>query len=294
MSTHVDADTWEAGLDPHDPERRGDPQASALELAAEGLPVFRCWWWTGSACACLDGPTCDSAGKHPFATGWQAEATTDERRIAALWTTTPPASPAIATGEVVTVLDLDLAKPGGPEALQLCEERGLPPTWTVATQSGGRHYYFRPDPRVTACAVGIVPSLDVRDRGGLVVAPQALGARGRYRWLKGGPGSGVTIAAQPEWLVAVRLGFLHRGRRPQARRPRPQATATGRCGQFRARGFARGQRNDGLFKLACAMAGKQVAEAEIEALVLESAALCDPPLPEHEARRIVASATRYA
>jgi hypothetical protein len=295
-ATAIDVDAWEDGADRFDPERRGDPLAGALELAEAGLPVFRAWWTNANTCACPEGAACGSAGKHPLRKGWQQEATTDPDALMAAWALTPNASPAIATGRIA-VLDLDVNKPGGDEALALCEARGIPETWTVQTQSGGRHFYFAADPRVSDLAVGIVAGLDIRDRGGLVVAPRALGAKGRYRFLHGGPGTAVPIAAQPEWLVRVRLGFKRLGQSGKAKTENPSHTvcegfSASAPKAFRARGFPEGNRNRGLFEDGCAMVKRGLGAAEIERLLLASATLCTPPLPEHEARKIVESIRR--
>src|SRR5690606_3444741 len=92
---------------------------------------------------------------------------------------------AVATGEAsgVWVLDVD-----DTEALAAIEHANapLPRTWTVATPSGGRHYYFRHDIRCENFknAVKFAGALDVRTTGGYVLLPPSLHATGnRYRWL---------------------------------------------------------------------------------------------------------------
>jgi hypothetical protein len=112
---------------------------------------------------------------------------------------------AVRTGELV-VIDID-PESGGWDSLGALVDSGrrLPPTATVITGGGGAHLYYVCPPdhelRNTAGALpGVgapLPGIDLRARGGYVVAPPSRHASGdSYRWV---PHSGFPAPA-PGWL----------------------------------------------------------------------------------------------
>ncbi|MFM9851174.1 MAG: bifunctional DNA primase/polymerase [Hyphomicrobiaceae bacterium] len=105
--------------------------------------------------------------KYPLRRGWQDEATDDAFTV--LETFPEDANIGIACGEDFTVIDADAAA-GGLEGVKTLK---LPRTFSVRTAGGGLHYYFRTP---QGCAVDnsvrkLAQGVDVRGRGGLVVAP---------------------------------------------------------------------------------------------------------------------------
>lgn len=106
--------------------------------------------------------------KLPMWKGWKTRATTDLFTVLEQWP--GDAAPGIATGHDFTVIDVEKAGVGTDDvALQ------LPPTLTVATPRGGRHFYFRTPPNQTfgnSCK-HLAPNTDVRGVGGLVAGPGA-------------------------------------------------------------------------------------------------------------------------
>jgi hypothetical protein len=158
---------------------------AALDYAARGLAVFPCWWPIDGHCACGD-PQCESPAKHPLGAavphGFR-DATIDPARIRRWWRRWPQANVAIATGRVsgIYVLDVD-AHRAGDDTLATLEQRfsALPPTVTVQTPQGGRHYYFTMPSVAVLCRSDVLPGIDLRGDGGYVLAPPSIGLPGPY------------------------------------------------------------------------------------------------------------------
>ncbi len=96
---------------------------AALAYAARGWPVF----------------PCEPGNKKPLTAHGFKNASTDAATIEEWWARCPGANVAIATGEAsgLYVVDEDA---GGADTIAALD---LPPTRTVWTPTGGRHYYFR-------------------------------------------------------------------------------------------------------------------------------------------------------
>lgn len=136
------------------------------------------------ACSCRSGLACPSSGKHPIHDDWVRLASNAGADIEAWWEDHPHANVGIATGPEsrLWVLDVDPAKGGIESLLALIEDRGpLPPTRIIKTGSGGLHYYFAwPEFTVYNSSDWLGPGLDVRGKGGQVVAPPSASAKGSY------------------------------------------------------------------------------------------------------------------
>jgi hypothetical protein len=168
-----------------------DYLAAALNYAARGWHVFPlCPVKTdGSGCVC--GETRPHAiGKHPQrGTMWRSESTVEIADIVRMWSTVDAASPdqalpvpgiGIDCGRSgLVVVDLDI--PDGPASAAAL---GLFDTcrYIATTPSGGMHLYFA----AVATDVSIDnsgkvgPGIDIRGRGGFVVAPPTVVPRGGY------------------------------------------------------------------------------------------------------------------
>lgn len=239
------------------------PQAaSALRLALDGFAVFPL-----KAGTKVPHP---KLAPHGF-----KSATADLEMVRAWWAECPDANVGLPTGERVTVLDVDPRNGGGEVYDALLDRFGnFPnPSWQVETQSRGLHVYFRPDPRASKSGP-LLPGIDIKDRGGYVVAPGSVGELGPYSWVCGGPGSGRQIAAQPEWLV--------RRRAPKSTPVSSPARSTS-SGVARPQGFPEGYRDAGLFQLACAWRGRDIPVDHAMSAIVESAGLCSPPFPRDQA-----------
>jgi len=167
------------------------PHAAALAYAAAGLRVL----------------PIKPGLKSPPMNGWQNAATTDLNIIGNWWTQLyRDHGVGIATGpgSDIFVLDVDITgnKAGDETLAELEATHGhLPATATVITASGGTHHYFRlpPDTDIrNSSATRLGPGLDIRGRGGQVVAPPTRIGDNTYQWDGGEMGQ---IADAPAWLI---------------------------------------------------------------------------------------------
>ena len=129
--------------------------------------------------------------KRPSINQWTEKATDDADLLAAWWRQHPTHGVGIATGPRSGIWVLDVDGDTGKDTLKRLEaEHGeLPHTYTVATGSGGLHYYWRWVPGLDVrndASKRLGPCLDVRGDGGQVVAPPTTHPNGTpYRWTHG-------------------------------------------------------------------------------------------------------------
>lgn len=189
-----------------------DTLAAALAYAAEGLPVFPVFGFTGAACSCGDA-ACTDQGKHPATPRGLTDATTDPEQIKAWWHVAPKGSlnVGIAVPDGYLVVDVDPKHQGYEQLAALEAANGqLPPTRTAGTGSGGEHAWYRMPPGWALpgkLQLDGAPQrgLDTRQLGGYVVAPPSMHASGRrYKWAGDGsvPWKDQAIAVAPDWLIA--------------------------------------------------------------------------------------------
>lgn len=134
--------------------------------------------------------------KRPLRQGWQTATLADT--LAAI-EATPGANIGLAVPDNLFVLDVD-TKSGGPATLAGLEAKHgpLPATLAATTPTGGRHVWFSlPPGAAVGNRVGVAPGLDVRAKGGYVVAPPSVIGGKAYAW--DAPPS--PIAPAPAWLV---------------------------------------------------------------------------------------------
>jgi hypothetical protein len=179
---------------------------AALEYISRGWKVIQLHDVTQGFCSCREGWACLSAGKHPIARAWQAHYLADAEAVMGAWAARPTANVGVVTGPAsgLWVLDVDPDHDGDRRLAEIVSSCGrLPDTYTVQTGSGGLHYYFglAGIEFDLGNSRGRLPvGLDVRGRGGYVVAPPSVSGRGEYSAL-----TDARIAAGPGWLVdAVR------------------------------------------------------------------------------------------
>jgi len=135
-------------------------EKGALWWAGRGFPVFPC-----------------SADKRPLTPHGFKDASTDEATIRAWWAHHPGALIGMPTGEASGIAVLDIDMPFGPGSLtDLQAQHGdLPDTYTVRTQSGGTHHWFRTWPGAKNSASAIADGVDTRGEGGYVIVPPSPG-----------------------------------------------------------------------------------------------------------------------
>lgn len=183
-----------------------------------------------------------------------------EKEIREWATEYPTARLALVTGanSRLTILDCDTT-----EAREQIEKY-LPDNFITpiaTTPRGGQHLYFAYEETLPTKA-GILPGLDVRNDGGMIMAPPSPGLNGtQYRWLEGLALSEVSPAEMPPAL----LDFLKKHLSPA----KPKA--------INAVNFTKGTRDETLFHLALVMAKDGMPREEVEKQTIEFAKNCNPP-----------------
>jgi hypothetical protein len=160
-----------------------DCARAAAVYAALGFPVVPMHnAQPGGGCSCSD-RACSDPGKHPRLRGWRRLATTDPAVVGEWWRRWPNANLAVATGRRFDVLDLDGEQ--GMEALRAV--LSIAPTEhpgpVARTGGGGCHLLYAPTG--LGNRVALLPGVDWRGRGGLIVAPPSQHTTGqRYTWAR--------------------------------------------------------------------------------------------------------------
>jgi Primase C terminal 1 (PriCT-1)/Bifunctional DNA primase/polymerase, N-terminal len=122
------------------------------------------------------------------------------------------------------------------------------------------------------------PGLDVRGPGGYIVVPPSVIETGAYEWLD----EEAAVAAAPEWLIAEVFAYEKSGRQVR-----------GRTLTLNSERIEEGSRNDTLFRYACSLRARRIADTEAWALLLAQNTVCAPPLSEAELSGIFDGAWRY-
>jgi hypothetical protein len=142
--------------------------------------------------------------KAPGPKDWPTLATNDPAIISKWWTEQPEANIAIVGGSGLLVLDVDPRHSGDVSLTALQQQYGaLPVTLTARTPSGGWHFYFSaPDVGNSTGKIGA--GLDIKSRGGYVVAAPSVTIEvpgkqqvGRYEWIN----PSIPPAQAPQWLI---------------------------------------------------------------------------------------------
>src|SRR5690606_27099871 len=163
--------------------------------------VLPCCWInpTPGGCSCGD-PACPSPGKHPLTRRGVHDASLDAETVKAWWRRWPDANVAIAAGDGLVVLDVDVRNGGDASLTELERDYGEIRTLTARTGGGGLHLYFRGDlPQKLVFRDG----LDLKAAGGYVIAPPSQHTSGRrYTWVALGD---LPQAPQPvpSWLARI-------------------------------------------------------------------------------------------
>lgn len=119
-------------------------------------------------------------GKRPITAHGLNDATIDSDQIRAWWTRTPQANIGTPTGHQFDVIDVD--PPDGWTSLAELKAAGLvpEPLGYAHTPRGGMHIYVPVSG--DGNATGILPGIDLRGKGGYVVAPPSRCAIGSWEW----------------------------------------------------------------------------------------------------------------
>jgi Bifunctional DNA primase/polymerase, N-terminal len=160
-----------------------DCARAAPVYAALGFPVVPMHTARpGDGCSCADSG-CSDPGKHPRLAGWQRLAATDPAMVGEWWRRWPQANLGLVTGQQFDVLDVD----GEPGLEALRAGLSIAPTEhpgpLARTGGGGWHLLYAPSG--LGNRVKLLPGVDWRGRGGLIVAPPSQHASGhRYTWVR--------------------------------------------------------------------------------------------------------------
>ena len=245
----------------------------ALELASRGWRVF----------------PLKPKSKVPIMEEWQNKATTNVEQIIQWWTKWPHANVGIATGadSNLVVLDVDVkdGKCGDESLAELERQWGeLPTTIEVLTRiPGGRHIYFSypNNAEVPSSVEKLAPGLDIRGKGGYVVAPPSFhpDTGGTYEWCVDHHPEEVVLTPLPPWLLNKLLELS------QKQYPSKAHDSTHKIPD--------GQRNDTLFRKACSLQAQGMSNENILEEIRNTP--CAVPLPDNEIQDLVRSATtRYS
>jgi hypothetical protein len=153
---------------------------AALELARQGFYVF----------------PLEERSKLPAITDYVTRATRDPGQIKRWWTCPVLGIPldrniGISTsryGDSQALLVLDVDHKNGKDgnaALETLRREGkeFPPTLESITPTGGRHLIYVVDQALNQHKPGALgPGLDLRSRGGYIVAPPSVTEKGNYQW----------------------------------------------------------------------------------------------------------------
>lgn len=251
--------------------------SEALRYASASIPVF---------------PV--SVDKRPLTRNGFKDATTHQGLINRWWRKWETAGIGAPTGEAsgLLVVDSDPRHGGDASLAELCEEFGmewLENTLTVRTGGGGHHFYFQypQGSNIRNSAGRLGEGLDVRAEGGYIILPPSPHPSGRTYTVQE-PSS---AAPCPEWLIE-RLKVERPVERPSVLLSVPFDPRAGPS-------IPAGERNEKLFKIACAMrgTGKTMGEIESDLLAIRDyrCATGEHPVTDMEVRKIACSvATRYA
>lgn len=189
---------------------------AALSYGRAGWGVIPLHWPVGpDRCSCGGSGPKHATGKHPRIAKWGPDcvegegSSCDPEVIAEWWRERPRSNVAVETGwgSDFFVVDVDGEKGAASLAVLEHDFGALLPTVEARTGGGGRHLLFQHPGRdfeVTTRS-GILPGIDIRGDGGLIVAPPSLHKSGsRYEWTRA-PGT-IPVAASPAWLLVLVQG----------------------------------------------------------------------------------------
>jgi hypothetical protein len=198
--------------------------------------------------------------------------------LAAQWDLAPRSNVGIVLGRVSGLIGIDVDGPDGERLLQVASgKEGTPGTLAFRTGRGFRLLYSL-EAGLTIRSWSLRrdrSEMKVLGEGSLTVMPPSLHLSGkRYSWFLGRR----KVTMMPEWV-----------RRPGGHKTRSRRDNLVTIGKV----IPEGQRNETLFRVACAMRGRGRTEEEILAEISTINRRCVPPLSPIEVMTIAQSAARY-
>ncbi len=231
-------------------------------------------------------------GKRPCISDWEVNASNDPDQILQWSTRFPGCNWAIATGPSnLVVLDIDQKDNGSVQFEKLQLLYGVPDTFTITTQSGGRHLYFTGQ---TRSRIRLFPGIDIKSKGGYVICPPSQ-IDGRPYVLE----SNREPVPVPEWLAdqagTPKERVFDPGLYPEAQdRPADLRHAVDLALTYPPAIEGRGGDNH-TFKLACQIRDCGISpQMTFEILQDFFNPRCQPPWSEEELHQKVTNAFKYA
>lgn len=179
-----------------------DALAAAHQYVKRGWGVIPIYGIANGACMCDLGAACSSAGKHPRGRkkGWrQFQGGAD---VQAWYDDNPHDNVGTITGPESGIFAVDVDGPTGIASIvDLTREHGpMPTTRLVRTGSGGLHYVLNhPSHFVIHNSTSYIgKNIDIRGKGGMIVAPPSVSGTGPYEVL-----ADVDVADAPDWLLTL-------------------------------------------------------------------------------------------
>ncbi|MSR15329.1 MAG: hypothetical protein EXR86_12355 [Gammaproteobacteria bacterium] len=224
-------------------------------------------------------------GKIPLIPSWvQYQITRATREeIGAWWRLWPEANLGIVTGDISGICVIDCDSPEAATAIK--PTLGDMADVGVAATGKGFHLYYAHTVKLGNRA-GVKPQVDFRGDGGYVVAPPSIHATGKvYEWVK--PINGHLRELPPEFVRAMTAPALRLVQSPAEGFAKPKFDTAGALA-----GLPVGQRDEGIFKLACKLRRADVPYETALELCEQAAANCQPKFDN--ARRKVDQAYKYS
>lgn len=252
-----------------------------LHYAELGLSVIPIYGIVDGKCNCNSDP-CDSPGKHPR-TKWKSRSTKrlSKEQLKTWWKKYPNSNVGIVTGKISGIAVLDIDGEEGVESLRKMgiELKDLPVTPTARTGGGGYHFIFKMSSSAKTRA-GILPNVDIRAEGGMIVAPPSLHLSGNnYTWIPQKAFGEVEIAE---------FDFSQIKKKKTIKKKRSTDNAT-KWYEACLSGVGEGTRNDSAARLAGRYLSLGMSESEVKFMMEAWNARNHPPLPESEIETVVES-----
>lgn len=216
-------------------------------------------------------------GKRPIVSWGQYQKSFPKReKVRRMFSRAPESNIGVLTGRRYNLLVLDLDGPAGNQSVRgLC----LPITRVVETGKGFHLWYrFRPGHDL-GCAAGMLPGVDVRGNGGLVVAPPSVHANGRrYQVLYD-----ETLALAPAWLKDAFEAHRKSSSTLTIEERRPSETPASLVRTRPNQTIPVGSRNWNVFRAACGFArSSSTFEHHLKRVRGMVRSCCEAPLGDNE------------
>ncbi len=209
----------------------------------------------------------------------------DEAEIRDWFRRWPDANVGIVTGPVsrLVVLDIDPGHGGDDSLLDWQQRHGpLPPTLEAISGGGGRHLYFLSADPALRNRAALLPGIDLRARGGLIVAPPSIHPSGNYYLWR----DGRSPAERPALPLPARL-------RDWLRRETPHGHPLAHWRDLVRDGVAEGARNSTIASLCGHLLWHGVdPDVALELLLAWNRSRCRPSLDDAEVADVVASISK--